>query len=134
MIFQLYMCELSCQTNISFYMKTCLKDNKQILTFTWKLVSKTLLTFFKEKSKGTLSLVSTERRQEWEAYFSLTHLIMLLVLHCCSLVCFSGHLFSITNKQTHQQICCNFFLWIVLTQIVFTIWNPRVQFLVLVLL
>lgn len=89
---------------------------KWILTFKRNLGSKTLLTFFQEKSKWTLSLVSTERRHKREVYFSLACLITLLVLHCLSLLCFSGHLLCIANKKTHKQICCNFFLWVVLTR------------------
>lgn len=110
---------------------------KQILTFKLKFVSKTLLTFFQEKSRGTWSLVSTERRREWEAYCSFACLVRLLALYCHSLLCFSGHLFCTTNKQMHKQIRCNFFS-VCCTQenkqIVLMILNPRVQFLILVLL
>lgn len=45
---------------------------------------------FSKKSKGTLSLVSTEWRQEWEAYFSLAHLIKPAYLYYAAVVCWAS--------------------------------------------
>lgn len=103
------------------------------MTFKWKLVSKTLITFFQDKSKGTLSLICTERRCEWEALpFSC-----LSDVPCSTLLWFAVLLRTLVlyYKQANAQanlrqlfpVCCS-------TKVVFMIMNPRVRFMVLVLL
>lgn len=103
--------------------------SKWILTFKWKHVSKTLPKIFKEVQGNSKPSFYWMETGVGSLLFSCpSDKASLPVLRCSSLLGFSKHLFFLRNKQTHKQICCNFFLWVVLIQVVFTSLHPRVEF------